>query len=458
VKFMSSDEADRIRTKAYVEAGLGDTVNPASLLKYGYANLTTRSSRAWLETNRTLFQHGKPEPYANNMSQIYVLLGEPLQAIELHPALDPKTLLDHAAREVDQKLTGYVDPRVMARRRAQAWAVFILLAIVVASCVSIAIRRAVLARHGALSGSGRGAATGRKLTPRMTVAAWLLMLPAMASILVWAYYPLARGLQIAFMNYRILGGSHYIGLDNFIDAFHASTFWNGLWVSAEYTALTLGMGFFLPIFLALGLSEIPRGKILFRTLYYLPGVTAPLVISFLWKIFEDSTPNGLLNSLLLGATHGHAGPIKWLEDPNWALFSVVLPGVWASAGPGCIIYLAALKSIPEDLYEAADLDGAGIWTKISRITLPTLRPLILINLVGAVIGASQAFDRIMVTTAGGPLYSTQVLGLDIFYNAFLYLKFGFATAEAWVLGSILVGFTLWQLRILRNVEFKAQTA
>ena len=102
------------------------------------------------------------------------------------------------------------------------------------------------------------------------------------------------------------------------------------------------------------------------------------------------------------------------------MLAVVLPGIWAAAGPGSIIYLAALKSIPDEMYEAADLDGAGIWTKIWRVTLPTLKPLILIiNLLGATIGAFQASQNILVQTGGGPLYATHTLGLEIFYNAFL---------------------------------------
>jgi multiple sugar transport system permease protein len=455
VKFMSSNEADRIRTAAYVEAGLGDTVNPESLVKYGYGDFTTRSSRAWLEANKTLFKSGKPEPYAENMSQIYVLLGEPLTSIELNPTADPAALLAKSAREVNEKLTNYVDPVVMAQRRTSAWIGFGVILVTVLGVAGYMIRRSLAAR---LAASKLPAGVGRRVPARLQAVAWLVMAPALLSILIWAYYPLARGLQIAFLDYRLIGASKYVGLDNFIDAFHTPTFWNGLRLSVEYTALTLGIGFFLPIFLALGLSEIPRGKIIFRTMYYLPAITAPLVISFLWKIFEDSSPHGLLNSLLASASHGHIAPVKWLEDPSTAMLAVVLPAVWASAGPGCIIYLAALKSVPDDLYEAADLDGAGIWTKIVRITLPTLRPLILINLVGAVIGAFQATQNILAMTGGGPLHATQVLGLEIFYNAFLYLKFGYATAAAWVMGILLVGFTLWQLRILRNVQFSAQSA
>jgi multiple sugar transport system permease protein len=135
------------------------------------------------------------------------------------------------------------------------------------------------------------------------------------------------------------------------------------------------------------------------------------------------------------------------------MLCIIIPGIWAGAGPGSIIYLAALKSIPEDMYEAADVDGAGIWTKIRHIVFPSLKPLIIINFVGAFIGAFKAMENVFVMTGGGPNYATHVMGLDIWHNAFLYLKFGFATAEAWIMGSMLIGFTMYQLRILKDLRF-----
>jgi ABC-type sugar transport system permease subunit len=137
---------------------------------------------------------------------------------------------------------------------------------------------------------------------------------------------------------------------------------------------------------------------------------------------------------------------------------IVLPTIWAGMGPGCIIYLAALKSIPEDVYEAADLDGAGILSKVWNITVPYLKPLIIINFVGAFIHSARAFDFIFVMTGGGPVFSTHVAGLEIWYTAFMYLKFGYAVAMAWIVGALLVGFTIFQLRILSRVQFKTAQA
>ena len=457
VRFMASDDADRIRTKAYVESGLGNTVNPVALQKYGYEDYTSPQSKVWLKTNQTLFANGHPEPYGENMNQIYNLLGIPLGEIEQNPNADPKVLLDKAAREVDTKLTGYVPPSVMQSRRQGAWAIFGLLLIAALGFAGWSGKRWFEAREKTRR-ERIFTETSAGLPRSVHLAAWLFMLPAVLTIAVWAYYPLGRGLIMAFQNYHVLGRSTFVGLDNFIDLFHQQTFWYGVRNSLSYTAISLSLGFCLPILVALGLTEVPRGKNLFRTLYYLPAVTTGIAITFMWKQFEDGTAAGLFNSLLLSAAHlfgRYPDPIKWLGDPKIALLSVVLPAIWAGAGPGSIIYQAALRSVPDEMYEAADMDGAGLWTKIWRITLPTLKPLILINVVGAVIGSFQATENILVMTGGGPLYSTQTLGLEIWYNAFLFLKFGYATSAAWIMGAMLVGFTIFQLRMMRNLRFSA---
>ena len=146
-------------------------------------------------------------------------------------------------------------------------------------------------------------------------------------------------------------------------------------------------------------------------------------------------------------------PVRWLDDSRTALFSCVLPMLWAGMGPGCLIYLAALKGIPDDLYEAADIDGASFTDKILFVIVPTLRPLLVINFVGVFIASWQAEANILAMTAGGA--GTEVAGLHIFYKAFIFLRLGPATAAAWMLGCLLVGFTLYQLRILSRVEFRA---
>lgn len=484
IKFMASDQANRIRTQAYVEQGLGFLINPVTLQKYGYGDEAAAQSGDWQRTSRILFTHGHPEPHGANMESVYELMGAPLQAIALHPDSNPRVLLADAARQVDQKLIDYTPPRVMRKRREIAWTIFTGLIVVAASTLTLQVRKllsssrrvgvidsvpesAAVATAAASSFAGGESTTypvggsyagvGGRTQPRSLkrqspVLAWLFMAPALLSILVWAYVPLGRGLVMAFQDYHLILPAHFVGLDNFIDAAVSYTFWIGILNALLYTLYTLALGFLLPILIAVMLNEIPFGTVALRFLFYLPAITASLVVNLLWGIFENGSPGGLFNQI---AAMLHLPSQNWLGDPKWALLAVVLPGVWASAGPGCIIYLAALKSIPTDFYEAADLDGASPWTKLWRITFPQLLPLIAIQLVGAVVGAFQVTDRILAMTGGGPLYATHTIGYEIWENAFLYLRFGYATAAAWMMGMLLIGFTTLQLRAMTNLRFAA---
>jgi len=146
---------------------------------------------------------------------------------------------------------------------------------------------------------------------------------------------------------------------------------------------------------------------------------------------------------------------SFLRDPKLAMLWIVIPTIWAGAGPGCLIYLAALKGIPDEQYEAADLDGAGLWQKLWNVSYPNLKALIIINFVGAVIAGFKASMNIFVMTGGGPEDATMTVGLYIWYNAFMFLNFGLSAAMAWVMGALLIGFTLTQLRILNKLQFRS---
>lgn len=187
---------------------------------------------------------------------------------------------------------------------------------------------------------------------------------------------------------------------------------------------------------------------------------------FLWKSFYS--PDGLINEVVNAFIRliDHLPGVKiaqvhedWLQHQYLAIFFTLLPIIWAGMGPGCLIYLAALKTIPEELYEAADIDGAGIRRKIFSVALPSIRALIMINFIGAMIGAFRgASSFVLAMTGGGPFGenggATEVIGLKIFYTTFGYLEFGAGAAMAWVLGSLLIGFTVFQLQRLSRVEFR----
>ncbi|MEN6644593.1 MAG: extracellular solute-binding protein [Armatimonadia bacterium] len=284
---------------------------------------------------------------------------------------------------------------------------------------------------------------------------WLMLLPAVASIALWGYYPLARGLVMAFQDYKVVGRSPFVGLSNFISIALDPNFYHYLFTTFRFVLWNLGLAFCTPIILAFFLTEVPRFKVFFRTLFFLPQMTSGLVVTLMWKEMYAGTAQGTINRLLapiLGMWD--LKPVDWLGNPHTVMACVILPSVWAAAGIGSLIYLAALKSVPEELYEAANIDGATILGRIRHITLPTIAPLVLINFVGAFIGTFQSMGQIFLLTFGGPGKETMVMGMAIWQEAYVNMRFSLATSYAWILGSILIGFTYMQLRILRRVDFR----
>ncbi|MBI5707113.1 MAG: extracellular solute-binding protein [Armatimonadetes bacterium] len=457
IQFFAGDEAARINTKMFVELGLGNLVSPTWLKKFGYADLAAQVDPGYQKANEDVFKTGHPEPYGRNCQQVYTILDNALDMAVVDPNRPSLDILKAVSQEMDRKLLGYTPPDLLERQRAMAkW----ILGLLFFGGLGFGVWGWLKSRGAQKEVVERLAAGTNRV--RVWRFVMLCLLPAGLSVLVWSYYPLGRGLTIAFQDYRILGGSKWVGLDNFVSVFTQPIFWRALLNSFIYVALTIAIGFFLPILLALALNEIPRFKVFFRTVFYLPAMTSGIVIAFLWRQFYDKAETGLLNTLINvpGAflndhfgTHFDLAKYDWLGDPKLAMFAVVLPGIWAGAGPGSILYLAALKNISEERYEAADLDGANWRQKIRYITLPGLKPLILINLLGVFIAGFKAMENVFVLTGGGPLYSTHTIGLEIWTNAFMFLKFGYATAAAWVMGAILIGFTLVQIRSLMNVKF-----
>ena len=286
-------------------------------------------------------------------------------------------------------------------------------------------------------------------------APWLFLAPAVLSVALWSYYPLVKGAVMAFQDYKIVGEAGWAGLDNFIRVASDPGFWRAWGRTLEYVSLTILLGFLVPVVLAVLLTEIPKGKVFFRMAYFLPHLTSALVITLLWKMMYDPTENGMLNQLL--AMFGIAKQ-AWLQDPAWAMTCCILPGVWAGAGMASLIYVAALGSLPPDYYEAAAIDGAGIFARFRHITLPQLMPLMVINFVGAFIAAFQGMGSIFLLTFGGPGDATNVLSLMIWKEAYNNLRFSTATTMAWFLGVALIGFTYLQIRFLRRVEFRSAAA
>ncbi|NLB65970.1 MAG: extracellular solute-binding protein [Lentisphaerae bacterium] len=555
IRYQNSTEAAAIRVQHLVEGGFGRFLPPDTLRQHGYESIASTIPPEWRDCLPIALEDSRPEPYGKNANVIYDILTTPIRRAEelAHAgqlADDPATrraqlldLLRDARRKADADMLGHIPPRQLATRRAAAALLLLALATSILLVLRQMFRLFLPTRTSSSTPKGKDASPRRpdcsavrlfarcpqdvpppRRRPRRWLAAALLLLPAAATIALWGYIPLLRGAAMAFYDYRIFGASTWVFLDNFANLLWDPDWWQALLTSARYSFLVITMTFIPPVLLAILLQEVPRGKILFRLIFYLPATITGLVVILLWKTFYEPSEAGLMNRLvmhtpaaawlllslaaLLLTAHltcrllHHGGwkpalftiaaglllaaaplaplrailaaqatappaataplawllatlpePTRWLDDSRTALFSCVLPMLWAGMGPGCLIYLAALKGIPDDLYEAADLDGASFTDKILFIVIPTLRPLLIINFVGVFIASWQAEANILAMTAGGA--RTEVAGLHIFYKAFIFLRLGPATAAAWMLGCLLVGFTLYQLRILSRVEFRA---
>ena len=446
VRFATSEEARRITTRVLVEGGYAKFVNPLWLKRFGYDKYLHESPPGWAETYQAAIDSAHPEPYGKNAQQIYIEMDQAWDQIKLMERPDHAVfarLLHENAVRTNERLIGKLPPEEKTRRDRVALVVVIGCALLFGLLI-----RYTLATYGkALQGEVKRS----RFDPRRFTWAALLLAPALIGVLLFQYVPLVRGSTIAFQDYALLGAKPYVGVSNFGAVLFAPEFWAALGRSAIYAAISLSIGFFLPVLLALLLHEIPIGSLFYRIIYFLPAVTSGIVIMLLWKQLYDPSTYGMLNHLF---SLLHLPQQTFLQDPKLAIVWVLLPGIWAHVGPGCIIYLAAMKQVPEEYYEAADVDGAGFLTKFRGITLPFLKPLLIINFIGACIGAFKSFEPVWIMTNGGPVKSTSVLGLEIFKNSFIYLKYGYATAMGWILASLLIGFTIFQLRYLSKVQFK----
>ena len=477
IAFYDGPEARRIRTEKMVEAGLGKSVAPALLRQFnddGRYDTILRQVPPELEAAyQEAFASGVPEPYGENCQYVYDEISKPLGEIfrnaTVIDAIDRnqpdlgkaeiRRILAESTVRINQKMLGNLPPAQRQKRERVAWAAIAGVVVVFA----VVLRKVVRTFRPPQINDSDVAPTWQFGRYRI---AYLMMAPGIASIAIWAYWPLIQGSLIAFQDYSVLGDSRWVGASNFASVLFDGEFWQSLRVSLDYTVLFMLFGFGAPILLALLLQEVPRGSILFRTIFYLPAVLSGVVVIFLWKSFYSS--EGLVNQVLNGLIlivnwlpGVDLAPIaeNWLENRRFALLFCLLPTVWAGMGPGCLIYLAALKTIPEELYEAADIDGAGTWHKVFRVALPSIRPLIMINFIGAMIGSIRgAGGFVLAMTGGGPYTqqggATEVVGLKLFYTTFGRLDFGVGAAMAWVLGAMLIGFTVMQLQRISRLEFR----
>jgi multiple sugar transport system permease protein len=273
-----------------------------------------------------------------------------------------------------------------------------------------------------------------------SLAGMLFVSPWIIGFLVFTIGPLVASLLISFSRYEILRPPKFIGLTNYMNMASDPLVWQSLYNTFYVTMIGVPLRIFLALVVALFLSKDMKGMPLYRTAFYIPSITPLVAASVLWRWLLNGR-FGLINALL--SRLGVIGP-SWLNDPNWAKLGIVIMNVWA-LGANMIIYLAAIKGIPTQLYEAADVDGAGPITKFSRITLPLITPSLFFTFIMNTIDSLKTFEQAYIMTGGGPVNSTLFYVYYLFNNAFRFFKMGYASAMAWILFVIILVLTLLQL-------------
>ncbi len=289
----------------------------------------------------------------------------------------------------------------------------------------------------------------RRPSKRRARAGRMFVAPNLAAVGVFMLFPLGFSLYMSFQNWDLFRPAKFVGLANFRSLFTDDP----LFVIAMRNTVVYTIGTIVPtVLISLAVAGVLNRKIkgigIFRTIVFLPLAVSSVVMAVVWQ-FVFNTDNGLLNIMLgwIGI-----GPVPWLVDPKWAMVSLCMVSVWRSVPFATVILLAAMQGVPDTLYEAARLDGAGELRQFVSITVPLIRGALSFVVVISIIHAFQAFDLVYVLTGrnGGPETGTYVLGIMLFQHAFAFLEFGYASALAWVIFAILLVLTVLQLRLTRR--------
>lgn len=276
--------------------------------------------------------------------------------------------------------------------------------------------------------------------------AWLYLFvaPPVLGFLLFGLVPILFSIYISFQKWDMLSEPQWTGFDNYRELFRDEKVFKSLY-NTVYLMIGIPIGMAISLVLAILMNRQIKGISFMRTIYYLPVISPIIAVSLLWQWILNQD-YGLLNNLLWD-WFGIQGP-NWLGKPEWVKPSLILIGLWSGIGSTMVLYLAGLQSISSSYYEAAEIDGASAWNKLTKITVPLLSPIHFFVIVMGVIGAFQSFSQIYVLAVdGGPEYSGATIVYYIFQHAFKYFNMGFASAAAWVLGIIIFIVTLIQFKL-----------
>ncbi|MHB0877953.1 MAG: carbohydrate ABC transporter permease [Anaerolineae bacterium] len=294
--------------------------------------------------------------------------------------------------------------------------------------------------------SGTATTVKRKAQLRRDLWGYGMVTPWIIGFLALTLVPMASSVYLSMTQYDVLSPPQWVGLDNFRTMFTEDPrYWVALLNTVYYSLFSVPLSMCLALAIALLLNQGLPGQNIFRTIFYMPSVVSGVGLSLLWLYLFDPSV-GLINLAL--DLVGIRGP-AWLQNPAWSKPALILMSMWGIGGQ-MVIFLAGLQGVPNELYEAAQVDGANWFSKFVRVTLPLITPTILFTLIMGIIGSFQVFTQAYVMTKGGPVNSTLFYVLYVYTSAFRFHEMGYASAMAWILFFIILGLTLVQFRLSRR--------
>ncbi|WP_217712099.1 carbohydrate ABC transporter permease [Kitasatospora sp. NA04385] len=304
------------------------------------------------------------------------------------------------------------------------------------------------ARSGGRSGGRRGAARRSEARAGLAMAS-----PAVLLLLAFLIVPVLLGFVLSFTNARLVSPEplRFVGLDNFVRAFTVDpTFFRSMFNTFAFAAVVVPVQAGFGLLLALLVNQKIRGATAFRVIFFIPVVTSIVVVSILWKFMYQ--PNGLVNSFIDSITFGAWQGTAWLNNPSTALFAIIVLSVWQAVGFHMLIWLSGLQTVPEELYEAARMDGAGAWRQFKDVTWPCLRPTRIFVLITITIAALGLFVQIDVMTQGGPVDSTSTLVYHAVLTGYRQQQIGYGSALSLVFFVIVLVIALIQRHLTRDKD------
>jgi multiple sugar transport system permease protein len=280
------------------------------------------------------------------------------------------------------------------------------------------------------------------ISRRETLQFYLFISPWLIGFVVFLLYPLVSSLYYSFTRYEIGSTPVWIGLRNYVEMFTDPRYLNSIKVTLIFALVSIPLMTMVALGLALILTQKLRGINIFRSVYFMPSVM-PMVAVSLTFFYVLRPETGPLAGLL--ALVGIEGP-RWLGEAAWALPALIGINVWLIFGGQMVIYMAGIKGIPQELYEVAEIDGAGSWAKFRNVTIPMLTPTIFLNLILGIIGAMQVFDIPYVMTEGGPADATRTYMIHLYNRGWVEIRMGSGSAMGWVLFLIIMIITLLVIR------------